>query len=633
MRNGYSAISRWGFSAVLLLAAVLYYPGLSGGYFFDDDANIVGNMHLRVDSLDYLQWWQAAWSSPSSELQRPLGSVSFALNYFVGGLNPWPMKATNLAIHLLNGFLLYLLLRFVRRLRPDRIQASRNQWLALIVSAAWLLHPINLTSVLYVVQRMESLAQVFVFTGLLFYVDARVRQQTGRAGSGWLLWAGFPLALILGVMSKESAALLPVYALILEVTLIGISGPVRQRNITVFFCTFLLAPAIVGLIWLLPRVLSSDAFAGRSFTLMQRLLTEPRILMDYVSWILFPVPSAFTFYHDTVAISTSWLAPWTTIASIFAIVAMLVTGVILRQSRPLFALGIFWFFAAHLMTATVIPLELVFEHRNYFASAGLLLAAVDLILPCTNTAQLAFARKVLLGAFITLCGFSLSLRAHEWSDPLSLALAEATRHPDSPRATYEYGRTLVVLSGYRPNSPLVSQALDELTKSSKIKGSGILAEVGMIMVASRTGREIDASWWRSIREKLASQPPSASDDEALKSLTQCQREGRCVVDDNQMLQVYLAAMRDGTGTPASLYSYAIFAYGRLHDPELALRLVTEAADKSRDPQYRLNLINFLISQGKRKEALEQLSLLKKQDRLGRLASDTAQAEQQLSALP
>jgi len=621
----------WLFLVATIATVVLYFPGLRGSYFFDDYPNIVENARLHVDSMDWRQWLQAIWSSPSSDLQRPLASLSFALNYFASGLAPWPMKAFNLGIHVLNGCLLYLLLlRIVARLPAAQSLSSRNRLLAAVVSSIWLLHPINLTSVLYVVQRMESLAQVFVLAGLLLYISARARPDVNAQGSGWRLWVGFPLILLLGVLTKESAAMLPFYAFILEIVppRSGNSKN-RPRSLVAFFGMFLVIPTVVGLVWLLPQVFSTNAYAGRPFTLTQRLLTEPRILMDYVGWILAPTPTAFSFYHDTIPISTSLLSPWTTLPALLMVLFMILAAVMLRRSRPLAALGILWFFAAHAITATIIPLELAFEHRNYFASAGLLLAAADLVLPTRSRAFLALPRQALLVAFLSLCGFSLFLRAKEWSNPLALALVEATRHPDSPRATYEYARTLVVMSNYQTDSPFTPKAFDALQKAAIVERAAASPDIALIMFASRTHQVVDPAWWASARAKLASGVPSVENDGALKALTDCVVHGLCQVNDGEMLQTFLAAVGSGSPTPAILYSYAIFAFNRLHDANLALRLAEDAADKSHDPQYRLNLINYLIDLQQKEAATAQLAVLKRQDHLGRFALEIAKAESRL----
>jgi hypothetical protein len=607
------------FLLAVLATMSIYWPGLAGSYFFDDYPNIVNNTRLHVNSMHWREWQQAIWSSPATDLRRPLATLTFAANYFFGGLAPQPMKAVNLGIHLLNGWLLYLLLLKIAERSAFGPVIPRNHLIAVLTAATWLVHPINLTTVLYVVQREENLANVFVLAGLWVYLDARARQHDGKPGGTWRLWIGVPLMTALGALSKESAILLPLYALVLELVILRKPRSKPSREIVAFFLAFLVVPFAFGLAWLLPKVLSPLAYSARPFTLLQRLFTEPRVILDYIDWILVPTPGKFSFYHDTIPVSFSLLEPWTTIPAILVLAVAFSVGLLLKRRRPLAALGILWFFSAHALTATIIPLELAFEHRNYFATAGLLLAAYDLILPQMPGLARANARYVAIAAFLALCCFTTFLRAKEWSNPLSLAMSEVARHPDSARATYEYGRTLVLLSDYNPESPLVPKAVEALSTSSRIPGSGILPDVGLIMLASRTGRAVETIWWQTITSKLSQHQTSAADGEALKSLTLCQREGRCVVDDDRMLDVYLAAVGSGNGTASSLYSYAIFAFGRLHDSALALRLAQEAADKSAgDPQYRLNLVDLLISLGRKDEALAQLTVVKQQDRHGSL---------------
>lgn len=624
------------FVCVLLFTAVLYLPGLRGGYEFDDFPNIVDNAALHVTTLDAAAWQEAMWASPSSDLQRPLASLSFALNHYISGLSPAPMKATNLLLHLLNGLLLFLLLRRLAHWHASRSSAipnmssGRSDWFALLVATTWLLHPINLTAVLYVVQRMESLAQMFVLLGLLLYVSARQRQHIGAHGAAWRLWMGVPLCMLLGVAAKESAVLLPLYALALEFTALR-SWRRHRAQLRTFYALFLFIPGCLGLLWILPHVLPPHAYAFRPFTLTQRLLTEPRVLLDYAAWILFPLPKFFSFYHDDYTVSTDLWHPWSTLPAITALAATVSAIILLRQRRPLIALGLAWFLAAHTLTATIIPLELVFEHRNYFASTGLLLASLDLLLPRRfESSPFALPRTALALALTALCAVALTMRAHTWSDSVTLAVTEAALHPNSPRATYNLGRTLVILSNYRPDSPNIPKAINALETAAHTPGGGILPETALIMLASRTGRPIENAWWESMRIKLESRQPTIDDSEAIRALTACQREGRCALDDQRMLELYLAALHHGATNPSVMYSYAIFAFNRLHDETLALQLARDAA-QSPDQQYRLNLINFLLDLGRKEEAADELKWLQENTRFGSMHAEIAKARERLDA--
>lgn len=624
---------RWLFPLLLIASALLYWPGLRGDYIQDDYPNIVDNPYIRVHGFDVNAWTQAAWASPSSDLRRPLATLSFTANYAADGLAPWPMKAVNLAIHLFNGWLLFVLLRRLAIAAAPAADDKRAHTIAALVAGIWLLHPINLTAVLYVVQRMESLAQVFVLAGLIAYVDARVRQRAGSTGAAWRLWLAVPACTVLGLLAKESAALLPAYALLIEITVFAEPhrAPRERRELGAFFTIFLFAPVVLGLAWLIPRFMTPEAYAARPFTLAERLLTEPRVLVDYIAAILAPLPSSFSLYHDDFPISTGLAHPWTTLGAIALLAAMAALGIFLRRRRPLIALGLLGFLVAHSMTATFIPLELVYEHRNYLASALLLLALVDALLPRGKIdVRLGSARVAAVAALMVLCGFSLALRAREWSDPLHLALTEAARHPESPRATYELGRTYTVMSDRTNDQSLLDRAVATLEQAGGVPNAGILPEVALLGLAGRHELAVDRRWWTQIRDKLAAHAPSVEDLSALVTLARCQRAGHCPQNDPAMLRVMLAAVGHDPPHAAALYSYALFAYARLHDTELALRLSRAAADAPpHDPQYRLNLINFLIDIGRYDEAGKEMATLRAKVHDGQLSIGMTKAENRL----
>ena len=164
----------WVLAAALIITTLVYRPGLQGGFLFDDYPNIVDNKGVQPADTSLPSLVTAALSSPSSEIKRPLASLSFAANYLVTGIDPYGMKLTNLVIHLLNGLLVFLLASALLRSVPAD-QNPHAGIIAALIASAWMLLPINLTGVLYVVQRMESLANLFVLLGLLGYVTARCR--------------------------------------------------------------------------------------------------------------------------------------------------------------------------------------------------------------------------------------------------------------------------------------------------------------------------------------------------------------------------------------------------------------------------------------------------------------------------
>ena len=208
---------------LLFLLAVLgvgvfsvYTPGLQGPFVFDDHPNIVGNQLVAVDALDAESLRDPAFSLGNGAYpDRGLARLSFALNYYFAGerFDRFAFKATNVVIHVLNGLLVYwlsvlLLRRYAGGARPPSAEAgwgAMQSYLPLLVAALWLLHPIQLTSVLYVVQRMTSMAAFFVLAGLLLFVMGRIRLEAGRAyGLTWM-FAGLAGGVFLGFFCKQNA--------------------------------------------------------------------------------------------------------------------------------------------------------------------------------------------------------------------------------------------------------------------------------------------------------------------------------------------------------------------------------------------------------------------------------------------
>jgi hypothetical protein len=527
-------------------------------------------------------------ASPSPVLRRPLAMLSFAVNYYFTGLDPFWFKLTNLCIHLLNGILLFSVLRKLLSLwrRADTsagrcLSPQSADLLAVLVTGAWLMAPINLTAVLYVVQRMTSLAQAFVLSGLWLYLHGRARQFDGRRGWPWIL-GGLLGGVVLGLGAKETAILLPTYALICELALLGFRGGSGHRIsiLIAFFAVVTAIPVAIGLFWLLPHLLHGN-YGGRPFTLSERLLTEGRVLVDYMRWTVLPAPKTLSFYHDDIAVSKGLFNPASTLACIGFLMALLGVAFGCLRRAPLVALGLLWFFSAHVLTGTIIPLELVFEHRNYFASIGLLLAMFAIILRLSQNANFRLPAYVAFFVLITWPAAVTAMRVQEWSDPLRLASSEALRHPDSPRAQYEFGRALVIVSDYGRKSPaLLEKAKQAFLVAMRLPNSDIQPEQGLIMIAGHTGQTPDDAWWQSMASKLRKRPPSAEGRGAIYGLLMCQIKGPCPRQVRQMLVVYMSALSHPGADAQLLAGYSQFAAYELGDLKLAQRVARDAVARS-----------------------------------------------------
>lgn len=420
--------------AIATAIFAVYLPGINGPFVFDDLSNITNNSFLRIQELSFSSLYSGATSGHAGPLKRPVAMLSFALNYyFTGGYIASAFKITNILIHSLNAALVFILsLQLFNRSATITDKNLTGLYLAAGISLMWALHPINLTSVLYVVQRMTSLSTLFSLSCIIFYLSARNHwlQHSFSWRVASLFLAGLA-SLVLALYSKENAILIPLIILCIELTLYSNEKPwvffkKLSHSQQLINWAVLFALCLYILLWAIDY--ASDGYNSRLFTMVERVLTESRVLCFYISLILIPRINGFGLFHDDIAISTSLFSPWTTLISIIFILGLLITAFYYRKKKPLFALGIGWFFIGHLLESTFFPLEIAHEHRNNLPSIGIILAAVALI-PKEIKPQKLISVFLLVSLVL---GATTWLRAKQWGNYQSLAYYEASHHPNSP---------------------------------------------------------------------------------------------------------------------------------------------------------------------------------------------------------
>jgi hypothetical protein len=612
-----------------LLVIAVYSLGVGGGFMFDDFPNIVDNKGVQPRHADMPSLLNAALASPASDFKRPAASLSFALNYLATGLDPVGMKLTNVTLHLVNAWLLYLLMAAIfRSLRgaPD----NRDRMTAVLIAAGWALLPINLTAVLYVVQRMESMANLGVLAGLLGYVDGRRRMIEG--GRGLFVALGSVLAgTALGVLSKETAVMTPLYTFLIEIYIFRGKRPPQatkagvDRRLVAFYTLALALPFVAGMAWIGPSLLRPESWARRDFTLVTRLLSEARIVADYIAWTLIPSPQGLSFYHDDFQISQSLFSPWTTLPSVLMLATLAIGAVVLRRRAPLVGLGIALYLACHLLTGTVLPLELIYEHRNYFASIGLLIAVVCTLRGAMSRAMPVpfFAtRGVLLTILFAWWTAMTAMTAHAWNDPLTLARELAYRAPESPRAQYELGRTYIIYSRYDKDSPFVHMAYVPLEAAAALPGTTILPEQAMIFMNAKMGLPIKDEWWKSLQAKLRKAAPTIQDESALDSLSKCISDMGCKTPTQPLVDAFLLALAHPNPSPRLLAMYANFAWNVIDDRALAVSVQRKAVEEApNEMAYRIGLARMAIRSGDIHTAQAQVAAMRSANVGGRYNDD------------
>jgi protein O-mannosyl-transferase len=420
------------FALSLAACMLAYWHGLDGGFMFDDYPNIVHNQRLSaIDEITFDAIHSAISQEQPGPIGRPISFISFAINTALSGLNPYYFKLTNLAIHLLNGVLLLnLILILLKQLIPRSTQTEIYA-IALTTTAAWLLHPINLTSVLYVVQRMTELSAFFILLSLLLYATARTRQIEGQSGAPLRL-SLIPLTFLLALFSKETGALLIVYLFLIEWLVFRFAAKSSTTSRRVRY-TYLVMSIVIAPVALFMLYHFSFGYGHREFNLSERLMSEGRILWFYIQSILIPNTSSMALFHDDFVISRGLFLPPQTLLALLGLSILITTAVWLRKKARVVAFGILFFFSTQLLESTVIPLELIHEHRNYIGSWALLLPASYYLITFGKRHGASLLVYCLTCLLIIALGINTYMRSWYWGHELLLAQQQALLHPNSYR--------------------------------------------------------------------------------------------------------------------------------------------------------------------------------------------------------
>ncbi|ULQ46619.1 hypothetical protein JN531_016170 [Flagellatimonas centrodinii] len=407
-----------------LPVCLIYWTGLSGPFLFDDHWNLSPlGAEGGLQTLGH--WLRFVLGGESGPLGRPVSLASFTLNAQTWPADPWPFKLTNLLIHLGNALLLYALSR--RLFQLGRLPHAAT--LAALAALLWALHPLHVSTVLYVVQRMAQLSLLFTLIGLTMYLQGRLLAVT-RPRAGYLLMlGGIGGGTLLATLSKENGALLPLYALVLEATVVRFAG-VRQPIVGWRYgqALMLRLPLLVligYLVFSTPALL--NRYSYRDFSPLQRLGVEGPILLDYLRLFALPRLSGGGLFHDVSVADFPVLIRGTAWAAIALLIAVAWR---LRSRAPMVAAGLLWFFAGHAMESTFVPLELYFEHRNYLPYIGLVWALVAALsaLPLRLIAVVA-------GPLLLLWGTMTHLQTSVWGNEQVAAQVWLKEKPESLRAT------------------------------------------------------------------------------------------------------------------------------------------------------------------------------------------------------
>ncbi len=600
---------------ILILAATwaVYYSGLQGSFLFDDHPNIVDNKKLHIDQLDWPHLKQAILSLDAGPLKRPVATFTLALNHYWSELNPYWYKATNLIIHLCNGLAVLWLSQLLLRAFNTRYRKFSERdlsWLAVTVSAAWVLHPINLTSVLYIVQRMTSLAALFSFLCMAFYAWGRLRQ-IDKSKGGLIILVGLLVFMPLAIFAKENALLLPFFLFLIEVSFFSFSAPARSTRRVVAYSHIILVclPALAIIVFLTSHIdWLRSMYILRPFSLEERLLTESRVIWFYIQQIVFPVASKFGIYHDDIVLSSSIVSPVTTLTSIAGIAVLAILSVYSYVKFRWLFFGIAFFFIGHSIESSVFSLEIAHEHRNYLPSYGILfsfLFGITMLLGGTRLRKYRYVFGVLLVA--AFAGIT-TIRAQTWSNSFTHAYVETRNHPNSARAHLELGRQyqILLISEGGTNAEYYNNAKLHYRTAHQLDPNNLTGLFSLVYLNSTTGREVDKSWIEEIHFRLRSLPIDLPTPALLVNLARCQENGACRLSQPILDRFFDAILSNKTlvgPTRSKTLAQAVqMAYTKGNLNEALSYAKAAVKNAPNEPQHLLNLLSIQLAMGQYEDA-------------------------------
>jgi hypothetical protein len=416
---------------LLALIGIAYSNSFLTPLHYDDSVNLIRNKNIHMETVTW-ENLKKTWFAGGERgdiyhpvLYRPVVMMSLAWNYYFHELDVFGYHAVNFLIHITASIFLYSFILQILTIR----RINNANLIAFFATALWALNPVHLTAVTYVVQRMTSLAGMLYIISMFFYLQGRVSGRTRY-------WIASLVAAVLAVGSKENAIMLFVAIPIFDV--LFFEQPNLKRNILILSgfaaVAVLLVLAVQGWETFSYNKLQAG-FEKREFTMLERLMTQPRVILFYLMVLFFPSHNLLSLTH-TVPISTGLMSPPETLIAMVIIVTIITLATIHARRHPLISFAVFFFFLNHLIEGSVFPLEMVYEHRNYVPSMFLFLpAAICIVYAYRRLGKLAIMAA---SAMLIFCVYNTHAQNEVWKSDLALWRDTVKKSPD-PRSMFNLG--------------------------------------------------------------------------------------------------------------------------------------------------------------------------------------------------
>jgi tetratricopeptide (TPR) repeat protein len=417
------------------LGFLLYSNTFDSPFVFDDISRILENPDLRLTQMSVKNIIKAGFGKKAAK-SRPVGNISLALNYYFNQYSPAGYHLINIIIHILTGIILFYFLKATLSLPSIESKNGRSSAMAFFAALIWLVHPIQTQSVTYIVQRLNSLAALFFVLAFYLYLSGRLAKQPGRK---WCLLGGAALSWVLALGCKQNAATLPLFIFIYEWYFFqDFRTTWFKSNLKYLVVAFVLF-GVIGFLYLgmepWEKIKRLNDFSHGEFTLAERILTQPRVIVYYLSLIFFPHPSRLNLDYD-FPLSHSLFNPVTTFFSLILIISLIALAFYLAKKERLISFCILWFFGNLVIESSIIPLAIIFEHRNYLPS--MLVCLIPVVLAYRYIKPDWIKIGLLSAVVLGLCVWTYQ-RNRVWENEITLWRDVVKKSPNKARPHFNLG--------------------------------------------------------------------------------------------------------------------------------------------------------------------------------------------------
>jgi len=443
---------------ICLVGVIAYSNSFDCSFHFDDTSFIEKNIAIR--NLSNVKAWWGFYSS------RPIGFLSFALNYHFHRLHVWGYHLVNLAIHIVNALLVWwlVMLTMATPVMRDQPIGRHKRAMALFTALLFVSHPLATQSVTYIVQRLASLATLFYLLSLALYVKGRL-WEGNKDRRVFFFYTGSILCAVLGMLTKEIVFTLPFAFVLYEFSFIKTDTwriDLKDRSIQI---PIIILGIFVGLFFLnfsfgIFNPVSPLLYQGYDYpiTAWEYLLTQFSVILTYIRLFVLPVNQNIDYDY---AISHS-LFEWHTLIGLLSLAGILLLGIFVFRRYRLIAFGIIWFFLTLSVESSIIPIaqDVIFEHRTYLPGLGFFLVLIGVVFYFLwdRYGQVGWAILVLL--VLTNTGLTYE-RNKVWASEYTLWADCLKKSPNKPRPLNNYGKALA-------DAGNASEALSYYDKAIKV---------------------------------------------------------------------------------------------------------------------------------------------------------------------